>query len=206
VYIKRFKDSKKFRLPEYDYRSDGYYYVTICTKNREECFGEIRNGIMGLNELGCQAAKFWQEIPKNFENVSLDEWVIMPNHIHGIVVIGCKHHGPVGTRHGPVGTRHGPVGTRHGPVGTRHGVFLRDEQFNKFSKPISNSLSMIINHFKGSLKRWCNKNGFQNFAWQPRFYERVLRNEKETNIRRKYIQNNPMNWEWDRNNQKSFSH
>ena len=73
---------KSTRLPHWDYGSDGYYFVTICVKNMIEYFGDVKNGIMGLNELGCVAAKFWQEIPKHFDNVRLDEWVVMPNHVH----------------------------------------------------------------------------------------------------------------------------
>ncbi len=179
MYIKRFKDKKQFRLPHYDYSSDGFYFVTVCTKNRKEFFGEIKNNIMGLNEIGCLAAKFWQEIPNHFENVNLDIWQIMPNHLHGIVIIGCDN-----------------------SVGTRDLAFLRNETTNKFGPLIKNSLSSIIHGFKSSVKRWCNQNGYQNFAWQPRFHERVIRNDNELNRIREYIIYNPQKWEFDRNNPK----
>ena len=78
---------KSTRLPYWNYSSDGWYFVTICIKNRMKYFGEVQNYIMGLSDVGCIAAKFWQNIPKHFPFIRLDEWVVMPNHLHGIVVI-----------------------------------------------------------------------------------------------------------------------
>lgn len=80
-------ERKQIRLSEYDYSSDGDYFVTICTKDCQDFFGEIRNGVMGLNEFGCIAAKCWQEIPKYFNCVKLDDWQIMPNHFHCVLNI-----------------------------------------------------------------------------------------------------------------------
>ena len=81
---------KSTRLRFWDYSSDGFYFVTICTKDREYFFGEIKNGIMGLNEIGCMVTKFWREIPNHFDNVILNEFVVMPNHVHGILEINNK--------------------------------------------------------------------------------------------------------------------
>jgi len=78
---------KTTRLPVWNYSSDGYYFVTICTKECEHFFGEIKKNIMGLNELGCTVTKYWQEIPLHFPFVKLDEFVVMPNHVHGILAI-----------------------------------------------------------------------------------------------------------------------
>ncbi len=93
--MKNHPERKRLRLQGYDYSSDGLYFVTICAKGRKYYFGEIRNGIMGLNEMGILAHQFWQDIPRHFDHVSLDEFVIMPDHVHGIIVI----HSPVGARH-----------------------------------------------------------------------------------------------------------
>lgn len=79
--------TKSLRLPNYDYSSNGYYFVTICTKNRENYFGEIKNGIMGLNEIGCITHEQWIKTGELRSNVHLDTFVVMPNHIHGIIVI-----------------------------------------------------------------------------------------------------------------------
>ncbi|MBU2444796.1 MAG: transposase [Bacteroidetes bacterium] len=85
-------------------------------------------------------------------------------------------------------------------VERRRGVSLQCENENQFSKPIKKSLSVIINQFKGSVKRWCNKNGCPNFFWQPRFYDRIIRNEKELYQIRKYIEQNPLKWEIEKDN------
>jgi len=75
------------RLPGYDYSQNGMYFVTICTKGHEEFFGRIEDGEMVLSEIGIVANKFWQEIPKHFPFVILDEFVVMPNHVHGVLEI-----------------------------------------------------------------------------------------------------------------------
>ena len=87
-----FKFREKYRVPsnrlkEYDYSSDGAYFITICTKNRENYFGEIVDGMMVLNEIGQVADRYWQEMIHSFDNLIIDEYIIMPNHIHLIVMI-----------------------------------------------------------------------------------------------------------------------
>lgn len=78
---------RSIRLKGYDYRDGGMYFVTICTRNMECVFGDIRNGIMGLNDIGCVVADCWQQIPTHFPSIELDSWIIMPNHIHGLIYI-----------------------------------------------------------------------------------------------------------------------
>jgi len=78
---------KSARLSNYDYSQNGMYFVTICTKDKEYFFGEIKNGGMVLNDVGKMADKYWREIPVHFPFVKLDEFVVMPNHVHGIVEI-----------------------------------------------------------------------------------------------------------------------
>ena len=99
----------------------------------------------------------------------------MPNHVHGIIQIENYDR------------RNAPwrVPTKFGPL-------------------VKNSLSSIINHYKGNVKRCCNKNNFEHFAWQTRFYDRIIRTDEELNRIRQYIQNNPLKWELDRNNQENL--
>ena len=78
---------KKIRLKNYDYSKPGYYFVTICSKNNENIFGHIENDKMILNKYGEIVEKTWTKIPEHFQNVELDEYVIMPDHIHGIINI-----------------------------------------------------------------------------------------------------------------------
>jgi putative transposase len=80
-------DRKLNRLKDYDYSKTGYYFVTICAQNRMEWFGEVENGEMMLNKYGEVAKNFWKEIPIHFGNAEIDEFTVMPNHIHGILII-----------------------------------------------------------------------------------------------------------------------
>lgn len=75
------------RLQTWDYGRNAFYFITICTKNREHYFGEIANGQMILSEIGLLANKYWNEIPEHFPFVILDAFVVMPNHVHGIIII-----------------------------------------------------------------------------------------------------------------------
>ncbi|MGH7909725.1 MAG: transposase, partial [Thermodesulfobacteriota bacterium] len=156
---------------------NGYYFVTICTKNREEWFGEFESGKMILNKFGKIAKNFWIEIPKHFKNVGLDEFIVMPNHIHGIVII---------------------VGNAY--PSTKLGTGMRSLQ-NR-TKVL---LSRIIQQYKSSVMREINslQNDFY-FQWHKSFYDHIIRNEKTLNNIREYITNNPLKWEFDIENKISF--
>jgi len=93
--MKQFKSRKLNRLQNYDYASNGHYHVTICTQDRWEIFGNIENNRMSVSQYGQIAKNIWQQIPQHFQNIQLDQFVIMPNHIHGIIIIN----NPVGTGH-----------------------------------------------------------------------------------------------------------
>jgi REP element-mobilizing transposase RayT len=85
------KRRRSIRLPGYDYSQEGYYFVTICACNRTALFGEIAHGQIQLSNIGLLVERCWYEIPKHFSNVELDTWVIMPNHIHSIIVLdNCR--------------------------------------------------------------------------------------------------------------------
>jgi putative transposase len=160
---------KSARLEGYDYRNEGLYYVTICTKNRAHFFGKCENGIMLLNDLGKMAEDFWLAIPTHFPNVSLDEYVIMPNHIHGIICIDPTN-----------------------SVETLHATSLTDDRYSKIS-PKQGSLSTVLRSYKSALSN--NAKYFNpNFSWQPRFHDHIIRDiQSFTNIQY-YILNNPTNW------------
>jgi REP element-mobilizing transposase RayT len=190
LYKNRYR-IKSARWEGWDYSQAGYYFITICTKNREMFFGDVINEKMILSRIGEIAVKYWLETPTGFNNVVLDEFIVMPNHVHGIIVIDNDDN--------TVETRHGTEN-----VETRHGASLQDEFKNKFGPLMKNSLSSIINHFKGNVKRYCNKNNFEYFAWQERFYDRVIRNERELYDVRNYILNNPLKWFRDRNNSENL--
>lgn len=175
----RFRDKYRIssaRLQNYDYSSNGYYFITICTKNREYFFGEIVDNKMQLSKIGRITEKFWLEIPKHFPFVKLDEFVVMPNHVHGIIIINKTIVKTI-------------VETRHCLVST--GI-------DRFQNQGKNTISSIV----GSYKSICTKtiNQLQNkiiFGWQPRFYDHIIRNEKSFYRIREYIRNNPENWKND---------
>jgi len=81
------KYEQQYRLPSWNYSDSGYYFVTICVKDRINCFGQINNEQMKLSAVGKIALRFWKVVPKSFENVKIDEFIIMPNHVHGILII-----------------------------------------------------------------------------------------------------------------------
>ncbi len=170
-------ERKNIRLQGYDYSSDGYYFVTICVKYGECVFGDVKNEIMGLSDIGCVIVKFWQEISNHFDNVKLDKWIVMPNHVHGIVVI--QNHGR-------------DEAMPHPYVG----------QYERMSQisPKPKSLPTIIGSFKSIATKTIRKYHNINFQWQYRFYDHIIRNNKSLNKIRNYIINNPEKWARDRNN------
>jgi len=182
------RNRKNIRLRGYDYSSEGLYFITICTKDRKHYFGKIDNQKSEYSPIGAIAYTYWNEIPKHFNNVKLGEFIIMPNHIHGIIEIG--------TRHGvsPQSQPESPAGTGHGlSDGMPDGISNQ----NQFGKTIPGSISAIIGQYKSSVTRWCNKNDF-NFAWQSRFHDHIIRNEPDYNRIEQYIINNVANWKDDK--------
>lgn len=214
---------RSVRVKGHDYSQEGLYFITICVQGRLCLFGEITKGKMILNDVGKIANEYWMEIPKHFSNIELHKYIVMPNHVHGIIEIAGPSHGmaPPDITGNIVGTRHGVsiVGTSHetGIVGTRHGVSLPDAtdnavrprhgvaqpppaqpNINQFGKPVSGSVPVVINQYKSSVKRWCNKNGHQYFRWQSRFYDHIIRNEQSYSTISDYITNNPVKWQDDK--------
>lgn len=174
-------ERKVIRLRNFDYRSKSSHFVTICTGNREYYFGKIMNGEIEYSAIGLIAKQFWECIPDHFPHAVLDAFVIMPNHVHAIIKIRtCHGMSEIGTCHGD-------------KIGTCHGMSL----FNKFGRPVAGSVSMVVNHYKAAVKRWCNKNGYESFMWQSRFYDQIINDEKGIETIRKYIKNNPRNWTGD---------
>ena len=169
MYNQKQHHRRSIRLGEYDYSIPNWYYVTICTKNFKCWFGEIKNSKVIHNELGKTTVRYFNGIPEHFKNTELDYFVVMPNHVHGIIIIGDD-------------------------VGTLDRGSLQEGEFGKMVK---NSLSIIINQYKGSVTRFARQNGYPGFTWQSRFYEHIIRNDNDLFRIRTYIENNPLKWEID---------
>ena len=166
------------RLKQFDYSSSGYYFVTICTYNKTDFFGDVTNGKIKLSEIGKIAHESWTNIPHHFGNAQLDEFIIMPDHLHGILFLDQPY--PCRDAINRVPTiawdKHGGATGSHNPMLT------------------NNSLGKIIRWFKGRTTFEIRKSNHFGFAWQPRFYEHVVRNENSLQKIREYIVNNPINW------------
>lgn len=196
----KMKNRKPNRLRNYDYSQNGMYFITVCTKNRFECFGEIKNGEMVLNELGKIAEKCYLEIPNHFPDVFPDEFVIMPNHIHAIIEIN------VGNAEMRSGTNGNIKINRNADPRSKiknNGKTNRNARVRSLQNDRTKMLlSKIIHGFKASATKEINrmKNYNIDFQWQKSFYDHIIRNEISLNKIREYIQTNPVMWERDRNN------
>jgi len=183
------------RLQHWDYRWDGYYFITICTKNKEEYFGEIIDGKMILSPLGIIADILWCEIKNHSKNMQLDAFVVMPNHIHGIIILSDNI---VGTE-----TKSTTEVTRRVEDETRHALSLREQQQHttigqqRFQNQGKNSISSIIGSYKSAVSRHAHRLGF-DFEWQNKFYDNIIRDDQSYREIIDYVENNPQKWEDDR--------
>ena len=158
------------RLPSWDYSSPGWYFVTVCTKNKENFFGDVIDGRMCLSEAGRIVAEEWMKTEIIRTNIRLDEWIIMPNHLHGILVI---------------------VERMTSVETPRRGVSTR-------SKWKPGTLGAIINQFKSISTKRIRRSSTTAFAWQPRFYDHIIRKVESLSRIRTYLQHNPEKWEQDK--------
>jgi len=171
------RNRRSVRLKEYDYSQPGAYFVTICTYDRNCFFGKVVNERLILSAVGSKARIFFRGIAEHFNNVALDEYIVMPNHLHGIIVIQ-------------------DVGVQNFEPLQRH---------NAFQHVIPKSLGSIIRAYKSTLTRWCRSNGHGYFKWQRNYYEHIIRDEDDLNKIREYIQNNPLEWHLDIENPKAVA-
>ena len=174
---------RSIRLKGYDYTQKGAYFVTICTRNRECLFGGIENGRMTLNDAGMIAHQCWQDIPAHFPHIMLDTFVIMPNHIHGILVITNV-----------------PVGAKNfSPLQSPPHSFSHS---SPHPRGTSKTIGSTVRGFKIGVTKWMRQNTPVQHVWQRNYYERIVRNDDELNRIREYIVGNPTQWESDRENPK----
>ena len=167
---------RSIRLKEYDYSQAGWYFVTVCTHEKICQFGNIINMKMIFNDGGKIAETCWLDIPKHYPNVELDEFVIMPNHVHGIIVINDKN-----------------VGVQN--FESQQNV---ESQYNKFQNIIPRSLGSIVRGFKIGVTKWFRQNTDVYTVWQRNYYEHIIRNDNELYRIRKYILKNPFKWNDDK--------
>ncbi len=163
------------RLKKYSYSMPGAYFITICTYRKENILGQIIDGKIKLNVLGKITVREWLKTFQIRKNIQLDEYVIMPNHFHGIIILtDCKD------------------------------TMNRALANESFGKPIPGSIPTIVRMFKSAVTREIKRLDYPFFysIWQRNYYEHIIRNENELDCIRKYIQENPLRWQYDKENQK----
>jgi len=187
---------RSIRLKGYDYSSEGAYFVTIVVQGRECLFGEIIDGEMHLNEYGEIVQTWWDEIPIHFPNVELGAFVIMPNHVHGIIWIIDERRGEV------LSPRYSP---RYNPNKNilNENVDITTNQGGA-TPPLRNpTLGQIIAYFKYQSTKEMNRietdRAITKF-WQRNYYEHIIRDEKDLQNKTDYIESNPMLWDEDDDN------
>ena len=240
-----YKKRKQYRLPNYDYSRCGWYFVTICTKGRRCWFGEIEKGQACLSEIGEIARQELIRACGMRKNAKLDAFIIMPNHVHAIIVIGdgsdnfCRNtprrvptemempkDDIIAPRRVPTEMempKDDTIAPRRVP--TKRGIPKKDSitprrvPIEKYGRPVDSrhtrnentnfgtigplgrdSLSSVVNQYKGAVKRWCNQNGYGRFRWQARFHDTIIWDKESLDKIREYICANRWNWKGDRNN------
>jgi putative transposase len=160
------------RLPNFDYTQPGAYFITINSYNRINLFGKTADNSVILNEFGLIASSCWQEIPKHFPFTELDEFIVMPNHLHGIIWIISEDPNNSGDTACRVST---------------------DFQQEKFGKSVKGSIPTIIRSHKSAVTRLIRKSNKGMRVWQSNYYEHVLRNNDDLDKTREYIHHNALN-------------
>ena len=193
------------RLKGYDYTQQGAYFVTICTHQRNCLFGEIVDGEMKLNTNGEIARGSWLSIPRHFQNVELDEFVIMPNHLHGIILIVNNAEVEFSEVEGEALA----ISNDQNQQNLSRQCFaptVNTGETIKINGTKPQSLAAIIQNYKSVSTRQINRiNKAQgSVIWQRNYYEHIIRDEEALNNIRQYIFNNPINWVEDKENPANF--
>ena len=175
---------RSIRLPGYNYSQTGAYFITMVTHGGVCSFGEIVDGEMRLSHYGLVADECWRLIPDHFPNVELGAFVVMPNHVHGIIILHDREGRGTLDNH--------ETGT---PLGRGTPWRAPTAITEKFGKPISGSLATIVRQYKSSVTRIIGQRfGGISKIWQRNYYEHIIRTENEHARIHLYIESNPANW------------
>jgi len=179
LFRNRFRNNS-LRYAGRDYSLPGKYFVTIHTKGTKGWFGKVIDSKMHLSEIGHIAAHMWYEIPVHFPFIGLDAFVVMPDHIHGIIVINRSIENSI-------------VGALHAtPLPQNDATRLSNEPMSLIS-PKSGSLSVVIRSFKSTVSNHAHKYD-TNFSWQRGYYDTIICTSGQLKRIRKYMLDNPQNW------------
>ena len=167
-------ERRSIRLATFDYSQPGSYFITICAFCKKCLFGTVENGGVRLSGIGEVARRCWMDIPNHFPNIKIDAFVVMPNHMHGIVIIQERARRAV------------PL-----PV-----------TLEAFQKPVAGSIPTIVRSYKAGVSKLVrDATGNREFrVWQSNYFERVLRDGEEFNNAFRYVRENPSMWHLDKEN------
>ena len=192
------KFQNTYRIPSarwqsWDYRWNGAYFVTICTNDKKCYLGEITDGKMKLSGVGILADVFWHEIINHAQDVELCEFVVMPNHIHGILILNGNNEPDVDPIENcnpdteNVETGHALSLNQHHQIASQTIGHQRFQQIGK------NSVSSIIGSYKSAVTKHAHRLGYV-MRWQERFNDHIIRNDAEYQRIAEYILNNIQKW------------
>ncbi len=187
MYNPAIHQRRSIRLKGYDYSCADLYFITICTKNRECLFGYVENTKMILSDGGDATRKCWQDIPKHYPDTKLHEYIVMPNHLHGIIQITNENVGV--QKFEPF---HDKIPQDDFPQNNH------PRKINQYQKVIPRSIGSIARGFKIGVTKWFRQNTAIYNVWQRGFYEHIIRNNQSYCKISEYINNNLLTWQQDR--------
>jgi REP element-mobilizing transposase RayT len=184
------KFQNKYRISSiraqwWDYGWNGAYFITICTQDRKHYFGKIQNNKMILSEVGIIADLLWHQIPIHHNNVELGDFVVMPNHIHGILIIDKKMNNINDVDDANI-------------VETGHALSLSEKPGSqRFQNIGKNTISSIVGSYKSAVTKHANRLGYPH-QWQKLYYDNIIRSNNDYQRISDYIVSNPENWAKDK--------
>ena len=181
------------RLKNWDYGRNSAYFITICTQDRKHYFGEIKNGEMHLNQLGENATRFWLEIPNHFPFIELGNFVVMPNHTHGILIIDKP---AVDMPNLGISTTNLGILTPTTQPPTPEMPNLGISTGGKIDEWKPGTIGVIINQYKRMVTIH-NRKINPDFKWQSNYHDHIIRNSLAFENIQNYIEKNPSKWKED---------
>lgn len=177
------KSKKTFRKKNWDYRTSGNYFITICSRNKIPYFGENKNGKIILSEIGMIAQDYWLQIPKHFPNICLGEFIVMPDHIHGILMVNNDYFpNPNGNK---------KIENNKIPDDQSESGEIYNKCYYSEISPKPFSVIVVIRSYKSAVSRRSNLLGFE-FKWQKNFYDHYIDDDFTFQQISKYIKYNPI--------------
>ena len=179
---KEFKNkhrSTSSRLQSWDYGWSGAYFITICTQHKKHFFGEITDGNMQLTQIGILADTLMYESKNHAKNIKLENYIVMPNHVHAILIIGDTPN------------------SRDKACLVSTTDLQQSIGQQRFQNQGGNTISSIIGSYKSAVAKHAHRLGY-DFSWQSRFHDHIIRNDESFNQINEYITTNPENWKTDK--------